>query len=302
MVAGDANRSVRAQQQSPWSDPVPIIRVSSNFILVPVSVTDSAGQPVENLKLDDFQVEEEGKRQPLVSIAPPGKSPVELALLLDVSGSVLARFDFERQAASRFLREVLRPSDAASIVAIGAEPRLVQPRTQDGNSAIGTLLQLDPTKNATAFFDAVTMAARHLRNTAMPGARRVLIAISDGEDNHSDRCNLSDALREVQQTDAVFYSINPSGPSIRLNRVSRNGQAVMQALASHTGGAAFLPEKLEDLDAVFKRIASELQTQYVLAYYSTAFQSDGRFIPIAVRIPKRPQLRIRARQGYYAIG
>jgi len=124
--------------------------------------------------------------------------------------------------------------------------------------------------------------------------------ISDGEDNSSDSYNLPQALRELQQTDCIFYSINPSGKSIWLNKISQRGQDNMQSMAQITGGSAFLPDRLEDLDAAFQQIVTELQAQYLLGYYPSEERMDGKFRRIAVKVPKRPDLRIRARQGYYA--
>ena len=138
------------------------------------------------------------------------------------------------------------------------------------------------------------------RATAPLGTRKVIVVISDGEDNFSDRNRLIDAMREVQRADCLFYAINPGGPSIRLNKMSLKGHDAMEALASQSGGAAFLPDKIEDLTAIFARIATELQAQYLLGYYSSDQRKDGKFRRIAVRIPNRPELRVRARQGYYS--
>jgi Ca-activated chloride channel family protein len=161
-------------------------------------------------------------------------------------------------------------------------------------------MAIEPTKEPTAFFDTVVEAARYLSNVARPNSRRVLVVLSDGEDNYSDHYKLGDALREMQQADCIFYSINPSGSAIRLNKISFNGQKVLETLASLTSGKAFLSEKPEDLEAVFHQIATELQAQYLLGYYSTNARADSEFRRITVRVPKRPDLRIRARQGYYA--
>lgn len=288
-----------SQTPAPAQEPSEVIRISSNLVAVPVSVTDAAGQPVRNLTAEEFRVEEEGKAQQVLTLGEPGKTPVELALLLDVSGSVHERFQFEQQAASRFLKEVLKPGDAASIFSVGLVPKLAQRRTTNVEQATQGLMSLAPTKEATAFFDSVIEAAHHLGQTASPGTRRVLVVISDGEDNQSDY-RLKDALRELQRADCLFYSINPSGPSIRLNKISLKGQEGMATLATETGGAAFVPDKLEDLDAVFRQIAAELQAQYLLGYYSSDERTDGAFRRIAVRVPRRPDLRVRARQGYYA--
>jgi len=289
-----------SQTKPKLNDQDEAIRMSSNLVAVPVSVTDVSGQPVGNLTAQDFRLEEEGKPQEVVTLGDPGKTPLELALLIDVSGSVYERFQFQQQAASQFLREVLKPTDAVSVFSIGLTPKLQQPRVIAIESAVGGVMSIRPTKGPTAFFDSVAEAARYLGKTADPGARRVLVVISDGEDNYSEHHKLESALQETQRADCLFYSINPSGPSIHLNKISLKGQEAMVSLASGTGGAAFLPSKLEDLTAVFRQIAAELQAQYLLGYYSTDERRDGKFRRIAVRVPGRSDLRIRARQGYYA--
>jgi len=166
--------------------------------------------------------------------------------------------------------------------------------------AVAAALAVNPTKEATAFFDTVVEAAQYLGKTAEPGSRRVIVVISDGEDTVSENYRLGDALKELQQADSLFYSINPSGPSIRLNKISIKGQEGMISIASATGGAAFLPDGNEALDIVFRQIAAELQAQYLLGYYAPDERADGGFRQIAARVPKRPELRVRARKGYYA--
>ncbi|HZS10265.1 MAG TPA: VWA domain-containing protein [Blastocatellia bacterium] len=276
------------------------IRITSNLVAVPVSVSDAAGQPVRNLAPTDFSVEEEGQTQRVEFLGEPGKTPVDLALLFDVSGSVRERFQFEQAAVSRFLKSVFRPNDAVTIFSVGQVPKLVTERSSSVEKALTGAMSLEPTKEGTALFDTVGKAIRYLKDSANPGTRRVIIVISDGEDNISEDYNLPQVLRELQQTDCLFYSINPSGPSIRLNNISMRGQANMVSMANTTGGYAFLPEKLEDLGAVFQQIATELQAQYLLGYYPTDERTDGKFRRIAVKVPRRPELRIRARQGYYA--
>ena len=276
------------------------IKINSTLVSVPVSVTDASGNPVRNLTVDDFALEEEGRMQQVVTLGNPGKTPLEIALLFDITGSVFDLFNFQRQAALRFLKEALKPTDAVSIFTIGVTPKLVRSRVIGVSRAIVAAETIQPTKEATSFFDTVVEAAQYLNNTASPGARRVLVVISDGEDMLSEHYRLSDAMQELQRSNCLFYSINPSGSSIRLNKISVRGQNGMVSLARATGGAAFLPEGPKDLDEVFGRIAAELQAQYMLGYYSTNDSPDGRFRKISVRTPKRPGLRLRAREGYYA--
>ncbi|HEX4951350.1 MAG TPA: VWA domain-containing protein [Blastocatellia bacterium] len=281
-------------------EPTEVLRIESKLVAVPVSVTDTKGEPIRGLKPEDFRLEEEGHLQQLVALGDPGQTPVELSLVFDVSGSVYERFKFQQQAAARFLKQVMKPKDAVSVFAIGLYSKMAVPRTNDLNKVLEGLMSITPTKEGTAFFDTVGDAAKYIGKTADPGTRHVIVVISDGEDNNSDRFFYRDVLQALQRNDCLFYSINPSGPSIWLNKVSLKGHENMTSLAQQTGGTVFLPEKFEDLDAVFRQIAAELQAQYLLGYYSTDEKADGGFRKIAVNVPKRPDLRVRARQGYYA--
>lgn len=285
---------------SPKPEQDEAIRINSNLVVVPVSVTDVNGQPAMNLKPADFRLEEDGRTQEIVSLGNPVKTPVELALLFDVSSSVSKRFDFEREAASRFLKQVLKPIDTASVFTIGTKPKLVTAKELSVEKLITKVMTIAPAREATAFFDTVAEAAQHLTKTSASGSRRVLIVISDGEDTVSDHYNLAGTQRVLQQAECLFYAINPSGESIRLNILSSRGHNGMQSLAEVTGGRAFLPKKLEDLDEVFRQVSAELQAQYLLLYYSSDDGADGNYRRITVRVPQRPDLRIRARQGYYS--
>ncbi len=247
-------------EKKPAPDPEPeIIRINTNLVAVPVSVTDAQGNPVRNLTVEDFQIEEEGVKQTIQSLGEPGKSPIELALLFDVSRSIRNRFDFERETAGRFLKEILKPGDAVSVFSIGTTPKLSVQRTSNAESAVAATAAIQPTEEATAFFDTVVKASHYLNDSSNPGVRRVMIVLSDGEDTFSERFRLGDASRELQRADTLFYAINPSGPSIHLNKM-----------------------------------------QYLLGYDSSNETNDGKFRRITVQTPKHPELRIRARKGYYA--
>jgi Ca-activated chloride channel family protein len=276
------------------------VKLSSRLVLVPVSATDAAGQPVKDLKAEDIVIEEDGRPQQVVALGEPGKTPIDLALLVDVSGSTHSQFDFEKQAAVQFIKQLLKPNDAVSLFSIGITPRMVKTRTTSTDEAIGGLMSIVSSNEPTAFFDAVVEGAQYLDKSADSGSRRVLLVISDGEENFSKSNKLEDALRELQRDDCLFYAINPSGGGIRLNAISMKGQAVMDSLATETGGKAFNVIKIDELASVFRQIAEELKAQYLFGYYATDEKSGNEFRRITVRAPKRPELRIRARQGYYA--
>jgi Ca-activated chloride channel family protein len=308
-----------------------VVRVTSNLVVVPVSVTDERGEPMQGLKAADFRLEEEGRVQEVAQVGDAEQVPLDIAVLFDVSSSIGERFAFEQEAAARFLKQVLKPVDRAAVFAIEGKPRLEQPLASAG-IASAKLLQIPaPTKSTpTAFYDSTIAAARYLAQNAPGRHRRVIVVISDGDDNFSEmvkagevedaralnrgqklpaganarqqathRKALVEVQREVQRADAVFYSINPSGGGLQFNARGKRAQEGMQQLAATTGGTSFAPERLEELDEIFRRIAAELRAQYLLQYYSTSDAPNGKFLSINVRAPARPNARVRARSGYY---
>jgi len=255
-----------------------VIRVDSRLVVVPVSVTNANGDPVLGLTAKDFSVLEEGRPQTLESAGDAMSVPLEIALLFDVSASTDAMFRFQQQTAAKFLKEVLRPDDRATIYTVGQKPILVQGR-ETAERSVASIMNISTTKGATAFFDTVRMAAEQLRTTSPEGRRRVILVISDGEDNFSEGVqraqrqyerNLVDngpdpdfkklgkvivqaqnvaknserakVLRALQDADIVHYAINPAGSSYQLNQMSVFGQENMQVFSKETGGTAFLPK------------------------------------------------------------
>src|SRR2546423_3641098 len=176
----------------PTPTPAPIeydvVRVTSNLVVVPVSVTDAQGQPVRDLKAGDFRIEEDGRPQEIAQLGDPEQVPLDIALLIDVSSSVTERFAFEEQAATRFLKQVLRPTDHATLYAIDRTPRLEQARST-ADIATARLMSIKAAigPSPTAFYDTVLEAARYLALHTPEQNRRVIVVISDGEDNFSNR-------------------------------------------------------------------------------------------------------------------
>lgn len=277
-----------------------VIRVSSNLVAVPVSVTNATGQVIRDLKIGDFRIAEDGTPVDIAKIADASQSPLNLALLFDLSGSVHSRFEFENQAASHFLIKIWKPGDAISIISFNETPKIRIQNCRSLMEALQELGRLQPTQSATAFFDSVIFSARMLHQFATPETRQALIALSDGADNQSDR-DMAVTLRETQQLDTIFYAINPSGASVRLNKINAKGQEDLSTLAAATGGTSFVSGQSADLDDVFDRIATELRAQYLLSYYAPNSRSDGKFHSIRVSLPNRPELEIRARLGYLAV-
>ena len=322
-----------------------VVRVTSNLVVVPVAVTDASGNAIQGLKKEDFRLEEEGRGQELSAVGTAEEVPLDIAVLFDVSSSVTAKsfFALQQEAAARFLRQVLKPSDRAAVITIGDKPVLVQPLA-NAETATATMLRIPAatTSTPTAFYDSISFAAKYLDANAPGNHRRVILAISDGDDNFSTSVreqtvaeyeaerksqegenggrplgeraaarrdlqarharSVAGVQRAVQGADAVFYSVNPGGPSVRLNEISTRAQNGMQSVADATGGTAYIPARAEDLDTIFRQIAAELRAQYLLQYLSNNNATAGKFLRIKVATPARPELRIRARQGYYKKG
>src|ERR1051325_79201 len=319
----------------PRDEDFEVIKVSSNLVMVPVSVVDASGQAVHGLQVGDFRLDEEGKQQQIVEIGNPDQVPLDIAILFDVSSSVSEKgfFGFQQKAAAAFLKQVLKPSDRAAVFTITDAGRMIQPLASADEAAAKLVAIPAAAKPVpTAFYDTVLAAAKYLNAQSADRHRKVIVVISDGDDNFSSlvrdlteaearatqkgeltpaaaRQSLADrrrmavleVQRMVQQADAAFYSINPGGPSVHLNLISTRAQNDMEAIARSTGGTAFVPNSDNDLERVFSEVAAELRGQYLLQYYSN--QKEGtQFRRIAVAVPTRSDLRVRARQGYYPKG
>jgi VWFA-related protein len=325
-------------------DETDVVKVTSNLVVVPVAVTDAGGNAVQGLGKEDFRLEEEGRGQELQSVGTAEEVPLDIVILFDISSSVTAKDFFVRQqeAAARFLQLVMKPSDRAAVVTIADKPALVQPLAPAATAAATTLKIPAATKAVpTAFYDSVTFAAKYLAENAPGNHRRVILAVTDGDDNFSNAVReqtvaefeaekkaeaqdstrpvgerasarrdlltrhqraVAGVQRAVQGADAVFYSINPGGPSVRLNEISMRAQTGMQTVADATGGTAFIPTRNEELDPIFRQVAAELRAQYLLQYLSNNQATAGKFLRIKVSTPARPDTRIRARQGYFKKG
>jgi Ca-activated chloride channel family protein len=317
----------------PPDDPNDVVRVTSNLVVVPVSVVDSSGQAVHGLKVGDFHVIEAGTPQQIAEIGDPEQVPLDIALLFDISSSVSQKgfFALQQNAAATFLRQVLKPTDRAAVFTIGKEPRLVAPlATAEAAAATLQTIPAATSSVSTSFYDTVAAASKYLSTNSSGGRRRVIVVLSDGDDTSSELLRspttaevrasengettraadrdrqterhhkaVLEVQRIAQQADATFYSINPGGPSVHLNQISMRAEGGMESIAAATGGTAFLPSSDQDLVRVFNEVAAELRGQYLLQYYSNSKSPGGEYRAISVTIPTHPDTHVRARQGYY---
>ena len=271
-----------------------VVRINSNLVTVPASVIDAQGRPVTDLKLEDFELRVDGQPKPISELG-SSETPVTLALLFDNSSSLSAARDFEKQAAVRFFRSVIRPIDMAAVYSVSTYPTLSQPLTNDVRTLVRTIERFGKPEGATALFDAVVQAANYLRPYQQ--GRKVIIIVSDGADTISE-INFDAALQRAQAADCQIYAVQ-TGHIENANLRDLAAERRLQDFAGQTGGAVYVPRGTSDLDAAFAQISADLAQQYVLSYYPTDERRDNLFRTISVRVVTRPNLRVRARKGYY---
>jgi VWFA-related protein len=271
------------------------IRAEVSLVNVVFTATDRRGRPVPNLKADDFRVFENRRLQKIEYFSPmdkAGKVPLTIAFLIDTSGSVRDKLEYEKTTAREFFKEVLRPNkDLALIIQFDSEVTLVQDFTQNTNVLISALDDLLKAGNSTSLYDAIFLAAEEkLRSEA---GRKVMVVVTDGEDTAS-KVRKEEAIEAAQKSDAVIYGIGVRGKGYGTNF------DVLEQFAEETGGAFFSPRaELDELREAFRSIGEDIRGQYSLAYSPIDKRKDGAFRTIEIRCKERG-VHIRARKGYYA--
>lgn len=270
-----------------------IVRVTSNLVPVSATVTDTRGKAVTDLTVDDFELRVDGQPKPIGGLS-HAETPVRMVMLFDNSDSIRSSREFEKQAAMRFFKSVLRPIDQAAIYSVGTVFDLVQPLTSDVSKLVRTIEHFEKPEGATKLLEAIVHAAEYLRLS--PG-RKVLVIVSDGADTISD-ITFDETLRRVLAADCQVYAVQ-TGVFESANLVDLIAIRRLETFSERTGGAVYIPKTTGELDAAFAQISSDLAQQYVLSYYPTDEGRDNRFRTINLRVKTRPHLRVRARRGYY---
>lgn len=274
-------------------DEADVVRVNSNLVPVPASVIDPQGRAVIDLALTDFELMVDGERRAIGDLS-RAETPVRMAVLFDNSSSLKANREFEKQAAVRFFKTVMRPVDQAALYSVSTAPTLVMPLTGNVKGLIRTIENFPHPEGATALFDAIAIAARYL---GPHQGRKVIVIVSDGVDTISD-LNFDSTLKEVLVSDCQIYAVQ-TGHSENANLRDLAAERRLQEFAAQTGGAVYVPKIPSDLNDAFAQIAADLAQQYILGYYPTDDRRDGRFRQFTLRITTRPNLRVRTRKGYY---
>jgi Ca-activated chloride channel homolog len=277
-------------------DPILTIKKRVDEVNVLFIATDRHGKFVRNLNETDFSILDDHKPvESILNFRRETDLPIELGLLMDVSGSVEGRFGFEKDAATGFLQHVIRPGyDRAFVVGFNKQSRLTQDFT-DQLPLLGAGVQRLTNGGGTAIYDAIYKACKEkfLHEQSDHPIRKAIVILSDGEDNQSEYTR-AQAIEMAQRAEVLIYAISTDDSGLILR-----GDKVLEDLASATGGRAFFPYKMKDITRSFAAIEDELRSQYAVSYKPSDFDSDGRYHSIEITALKK-DLQVRARRGYYA--
>jgi Ca-activated chloride channel homolog len=273
-----------------------VLRADVDEVLLPCTVVDDKGQLVTNLDRGDFQVWEDNVPQKIASFQHQDV-PVSLGILVDNSGSMRDKRAAINDAALHLVR-VSNPADAAFIVNFSDRAIIDQDFTSNVSLLQKGLSHID-SRGGTALFDAVVASANEMARHAKQ-QKQVLLIITDGEDNAS-RLTLDQAIRRVQSLDGpVVYSIGLLYEDLSKEEAARARQD-LESLALQTGGVAYFPRSLEDVNEIAAQVASDIRNQYTLGYHSTKAADLGGYRTVRVEAtgPKRSKYTVRTRKGYY---
>lgn len=292
-----ADFSAQAQQLSyrepPPPENRPILRVDTNLVLVPVTVTDNRGAVVPNLNRSDFTLTEDKQHQEIISFSHE-TAPVSVGIVVDLSGSMVNKIANVRIAVETLL-DNLEPEDEAFLVTFADRPELRLPFMSDPTTIRSSLSFAKP-QGSTALFDAVALAVHQMRSAQ--NRRRVLFLISDGGDNHS-RLTERELRRLLDEEDVQIHAIGIHDHMASPEEA--RGPWVLEDLASITGGQHHMVENIGELPVLAARMSLALHDRYLLGYKPTPSGLSGTFRRIDVRlvVPKgRARLYVYARRGY----
>jgi Ca-activated chloride channel homolog len=273
------------------------IRKSVDDVALFFSVT-SHGHMVNDLEASNIQIRDDNKPpEKVVQFAPQSKLPLRLALLVDTSGSVHDRFSFEKSAATKFVQKVLsNPADLGFIAGFATEPTVTQDFTSN-TGALGDGIDKLANGGGTALFDAVSFACRKLGEYPEDErVARVLVILSDGEDN-SSHSSLKQSAQVAERTGVTIYTVSTKeGLGDKTD-----ADKVLEVLAERTGGEAMFPGDLHTLGSSLDKLRELIRSRYFVAYKPANFQPNGTYRTITVIAEKNgKRLQVRARKGYHA--
>lgn len=280
------------------------LRSDVNLVSITVSVQDATGRPVANLPREAFSVFDEGTKQEVAIFEAQTQQPLDLALMIDTSGSARTEIEFERDAASRFIHKVVRPQDALAVYDVAENVERLSSFTSDTAILEGGLRRMRPGAG-TSLYDAIYLASGELARRPL-GRRRVIVLVTDAGETTS-RASFEDARRAALGAEILLYTIVVRAFKSDALR-DLGGEHALTTITESTGGAMFLADDLSELDKPYAEIDYELRTQYLLAFYPQPPPPKKSIRHLEVQVHVEPgtvehiPLRIRHRKFYLMEG
>jgi Ca-activated chloride channel family protein len=273
---------------------------SIEIINLTVTVTDAQGRLIPGLNREAFSVFEDGVKQEL-ALFNKDRLPLSVVLLMDTSASMEDKIGAARSAAKRFVATLV-PEDRARVVAFNNRIDILQDFTND-KAALGQGIDKLQPAGATALHNAFYVSIKDLQKEKQVGAqarRQAIILLSDGE-NTASIVTDEQVIDLARKAEISIYSIRLTADYEGDKGRAAFSQAthLLSVLARETGGQAFFPAQIQELDSVYDRIAEEMRTQYSLGYVPTNLKKDGRYRRIVVRVPARDNVVLRYKLGYF---
>ncbi len=277
----------------------PDIRVDSNLVVIPVTVTDQQDRSITGLGREQFRLWDE-KNEQVISHFAQDDVPVSVGLVFDASGSMGMKLAKSRAAVAEFIRTA-NPQDEYSLIQFNDHVQLLQEFT-DRLDEIQNRLLFIQARGQTALLDAIMLSMNEMQHARHE--RKAILIISDGGDNDS-RFTIRDVKARLKEANVQVYSIGIMEPLQARTRNTEDleGAALLYDLAKQTGGRLFEVNDLDDLPGIAAKIGHALRNQYILGYVPTAGMRDGKYHRIRVKVdrPKgTPSLRTSFRSGYFA--
>ncbi|MEO7652609.1 MAG: VWA domain-containing protein [Bryobacteraceae bacterium] len=285
---------VNQTQQAPIKDDdTTTFRSDTRLVILPATVVDRSGRLVTDLPQKAFKVYENGIEQP-IKIFRREDVPISLGMIVDNSGSMRNKRQ-KVESSAMTLVKASNPEDEVFIVNFNDEAFLDQPFTNKLKDLEHGLAKID-SRGGTAMRDAVRMSIDYLKENGKKD-KKVLLVITDGDDNNSSG-TLENLVKAAQQTEILIYSIGLLSEEEK--REAKRAKRALESIAEATGGHAYFPKGIEDVDKIAQQVAHEIRNQYVIGYSPTNPALDGSFRQIRVIANGPGKPIVRTRSGYYA--
>lgn len=278
-----------------------VIKFDTELVVLDVTVVDPLNNPVYTLAKEDFSVFEDKVKQEIESISRE-EVPLSFGIVIDTSGSMRSKLQTVTDAAATLIKQ-MKTGDEAFVAQFKIEPELVQDFTADQRELEEALGELY-TSGGTSLLDAIIATADYAHEKGKQ-RRKALIVISDGLEKNSSvkEKEVMEAMKEDEVQVYLVGFINEDEPAGLFSKSpAKRAKELLTRLAEDSGGRAFFPKEVTEIPAIAAQIAKDLRTQYVLSYYPSNQERDGRFRSVRVMVNPKDNRKLiaRTRQGYYS--